>query len=112
MPSNPSELEVRVQYVADCPHWQLAEARTRAALNDLGHRGVVVVLEPVQSVDDALRLAFRGSPTVLVNGEDPFPDRDGAIGLCCRRYLTENGLEGAPSVQQLTAELADLSSAR
>ena len=100
------DVEVRVQYVADCPHRQLAEQRARAALDNIGRRDVTLIRECVRSADDAVRFAFRGSPTVLVNGHDLFPDPGGAISLSCRRYLTEQGIEGAPSVAQLTAALA------
>jgi hypothetical protein len=48
---------------------------------------------------------FRGSPTVLVNGRDPFADTDSPVGFSCRVYRTEGGLAGAPTVEQLVAVL-------
>ncbi len=103
--SEARSVDVRVLYVSDCPHWQLAEQRARAALANVGRDDVTVALECVRSDDDAVQLAFRGSPTVLVNGHDPFRDPVGAIGLSCRRYLTEQGIEGVPSVGQLAAAI-------
>lgn len=100
-----STLGVSVQYLADCPHWPLAEQRVRAALAQLGRPDIDVELECVHSADHAARLAFSGSPTVLVNGRDPFAHAGGMIGLSCRRYVTPVGLEGAPSVEQLVAVL-------
>jgi hypothetical protein len=47
----------------------------------------------------------RGSPTVLIDGEDPFADPDAPVGLACRVYPTADELAGAPSVAQLTAAL-------
>ena len=112
MTSHPRELEVRVQYVSDCPHGQLAAQRVRAAFANIGRRDIAVVLECVRNGNEAELLAFRGSPTVLVNGRDPFADPAGAVGLSCRRYPTEEGIEGAPSVGQLSHVLAVLGDAR
>lgn len=48
-----------------------------------------------------MRLGFSGSPTILVDGQDPFADQDAPIGLACRLYATEEGLQGAPTIAQL-----------
>jgi hypothetical protein len=106
------QVEVRVQYVVDCPHRHAVEERARAALANIGRRDVTVLLECVRSADEANRLEFYGSPTVLVNGRDPFADPGGAIGLSCRRYLTEDGIDGAPSIGQLTVALTAIGDAR
>jgi hypothetical protein len=51
-------------------------------------------------------VGFRGSPTVLVDGRDPFADRQAPVGLSCRVYSTPEGLAGAPTVAQLIEVLA------
>jgi len=48
---------------------------------------------------------FHGSPTVLIDGVDPFADWNAPIGVACRVYATPAGLDGAPSVEQLCAIL-------
>ncbi|MGH9150076.1 MAG: hypothetical protein ACRD0D_08965 [Acidimicrobiales bacterium] len=48
---------------------------------------------------------FRGSPTILLDGRDPFAEGEAQVGLSCRRYHTEAGVEGAPSQAQLAAVL-------
>jgi hypothetical protein len=47
---------------------------------------------------------FPGSPTILIDGVDPFA---GAMpgGPACRRYWTERGLDLAPSMEQLVEVL-------
>ncbi len=40
-------------------------------------------------------MQFRGSPTVLVDGWDPFLDPASPVGLSCRVYRTEDGVTGA-----------------
>jgi hypothetical protein len=59
----------------------------------------------VETDEQAQELSFRGSPTVLVNGHDPFADPSAPVGLACRVYPTATGLAGAPSVAELAAVL-------
>ena len=51
------------------------------------------------------RLRFRGSPTVLVEGRDPFAEESDPVGLSCRVFGTPGGLRGAPTVEQLVEVL-------
>ena len=60
----------------------------------------------VTSPEDAERLSFRGSPTVLVDGLDPFADPSAPVGLSCRVSATPEGLRGSPTVEQLVQVLA------
>ena len=49
---------------------------------------------------------MHGSPTLLVDGRDPWADAEAPVGLACRIYRTEAGAEGSPSVAQLAEVLA------
>lgn len=98
---------VTLLYFDDCPHWRLAEARVREALDHLGS-DTVPTLETVSTAEEAERRRFRGSPTILVGGRDPFASDTDPVGLSCRLYRTEAGLEYAPSVGQLERVLADV----
>ncbi len=51
--------------------------------------------------DEAERLRFRGSPTILIDGVDPFAEEEAPFGLSCRIYQTDRAMEGSPSVTQL-----------
>src|SRR5438128_970995 len=99
-------MEVRLLYFDDCPHWRLAEARLREALVDVGDEAAIVH-QVVGSPEEAERAGFRGSPTVLVNGRDPFAGPDRSVGLSCRMYRTPAGVEHAPTVEQLRDVLAN-----
>ncbi len=55
--------------------------------------------------EEAEAAQFRGSPTVLVNGRDPFLDHERPVGLSCRVYRTPDGLSGSPTVEQLVEAL-------
>lgn len=95
---------ITLRYFEGCPNWRIAEERLHAALAEAGAGDVRLVRERVETPEEAERLGFRGSPTVLVDGRDPFPG--GEVGLSCRVYRTEAGVEGAPSVEQLRRALA------
>ena len=100
-------MDVRLQYFDDCPNWRLAQARLNEALAAFGDERPAVTYELVTTPEEAERAGFRGSPTVLVNGRDPFAGPDDPIALSCRMYRVPAGLEYAPTVDQLRAALAD-----
>lgn len=88
---------VTVRYFAGCPNWSDAVALVRAVLDDSGLEDMPIELEPVETPQDAERLGFIGSPTILVDGHDPFDPGDAPVGLACRVYRTSVGLRGIPS---------------
>ena len=85
-----------IRHVADCPGIGLLKERL-AALIDVDR----VSFELVATTDDAERISFYGSPTILIDGTDPFPFAATSPGLSCRLYRTETGTEPAPSTSQL-----------
>jgi hypothetical protein len=94
-------VRLTIRYFDGCPNWQVARERLEEALRALGRDDQPVTLERVETEEDAERLAFRGSPTILIDGRDPFADRGAPVGLACRIYLSQGGYDGAPSVAQL-----------
>jgi hypothetical protein len=98
-------MQVTLRYFNGCPNWRLAEARLLEALGEPGAPAATISYERVETQEDAERLGFRGSPTLLVDGHDPFAANDAPVGLACRIYRTEHGPQGAPSVAQLRAAL-------
>lgn len=99
-------MRVQLLYLQGCPHWAEAEARLREALRETGHRTEGVELIRVTDDQQAQQLGFHGSPTILVNGIDPFPFEPGATGQACRLYRTPQGMAGVPSTSQLATALA------
>jgi hypothetical protein len=100
-------MDVRLVYFDDCPNWRLAEARLTEALADIGGDAPPVTYELVTTPEQAEAAGFRGSPTVLVNGRDPFASPDDPVGLSCRIYRNPDGVDHAPTVEQLREVLAD-----
>src|SRR5207302_10296620 len=90
-------VEITLLCVDDSPNVGLAHRAVREALARL--RLVVPVKERVVTMAaEAAATGFHGSPTILIDGKDPFDTSGDGGGLSCRLYPTPNGLEGAPSV--------------
>jgi hypothetical protein len=96
---------VAVLFVTGCPNVGVTSDRLREALARAGREDVSVEYREVATPEEVEAVQFRGSPTVLVNGRDPFADPDSPVGLSCRVYRTGTGLSGAPTVEQLWAAL-------
>lgn len=91
-------VKVTVRYFDGCPNWRILDRRLRRLAGELD---LELSYEIVDTPDAAERVGFRGSPSLLVDGQDPFADGDGPVGLACRVYDTPEGPAGAPTVAQL-----------
>jgi hypothetical protein len=100
-----ADVDVTLLYFDGCPNWQEAHSRVQQALREAGASEDALTVHRVNTDEQARQLSFRGSPTVLVNGDDPFADPSAPVGLACRVYRTAAGLVGAPSVEELAAVL-------
>jgi hypothetical protein len=98
-------MDVHLLYFDDCPNWQETDQRLHAAIALVG-LDVIPVHISVTTPEAAEQWRFRGSPTVLVDGVDPFADEVAPVGLSCRVFLTPDGLRGAPTVDQLVEALS------
>lgn len=98
-------MTVTMRYFDGCPNWHMAHDRLCAVLRDEGMADVEPVLELVETPEDAERLGFTGSPTILVDGVDPFAEEGAMVGLTCRVYRTPEGLAGSPTSDQLREAL-------
>ena len=98
-------MTVALLYLAGCPNYLVADQRFREALVAVGRAGTEVEHVLVSTDQEAEVLSFHGSPTVLVDGLDPFAAADAPVALACRLYRTETGVAGSPTVAQLVAVL-------
>lgn len=97
---------ITVVHTPGCPNVALVRQRVADALARLTGADPEVVVEEIADPDKAVRRDFHGSPTLLVDGIDPFADAGSPAAFACRTYRTEAGIEGAPSVDQIAAVLA------
>jgi hypothetical protein len=99
-------VKIVLLYSPDCPNWQEAGRRLRAAMDRLGLHGTDIDFVVVTSDADAVATGFAGSPTFIVDGVDLFDTASVAAGLTCRVYRTEAGaLAGIPDVTDLATAL-------
>ena len=92
-------MEIILQYFNGCPNWEVLDQRLAEVVND--RSDVRVIRQLVETPEDAVRLGFHGSPTLLVDGIDPFADERTHDGLACRMFRTPAGIAGSPTVEQL-----------
>lgn len=93
-------MQLTVLAVPDCPNAPVLDHRFTAVLE--GRADVSVAHEVISDESEAARWGMHGSPTLLINGTDPFAEPGQPPSLSCRLYREEHGqLSGAPSVGQL-----------
>lgn len=95
-------MNVELWYFNGCPHWQVVDQRLQALAVE---RGFEITHRLVSTPEDAQAAGFLGSPTIHVDGRDPFARGDEPFGLSCRVYQTPDGTAGAPSLEQLRSAL-------
>jgi hypothetical protein len=93
-------MKIELLYFDDCPNWQVADARLRGVA-DL--HGLTVEHRLMTTPEEAEAAGFRGSPTILLDGRDPFAQGDEPFGLACRVYQTPEGSAGSPTLEQIEA---------
>jgi hypothetical protein len=97
-------MKLEVLHVPDCPN-------LAPMLDRLGQAtDLPVSTRVIDSDADAARFGMAGSPTLLINGVDPFSSgSNGGDCVCtasCRLYRDETGeIVPAPSVEQLHAAI-------
>jgi hypothetical protein len=97
-------MQITLQYFDGCPNWK----ETQAHLESLKDEGadLDVVRQLIETPEAAEAAGFRGSPTVVIEGVDPFSDPDAPVGLSCRVYRTDTGYAGSPTLEQLREAIA------
>ena len=83
-----------------CPNAPVLSDRLAAVL--AGRTGVSVSREVICDGSEAARRCMHGSPTLLIDGVDPFAEPGQQPSMSCRLYRTDDGqASGAPSVGRL-----------
>ena len=66
-------MTITILYFDGCPNWELARERVTEAARLAGARDDIE-LRRVESPEEADQIGFAGSPTILIDGADPFPN--------------------------------------
>ena len=97
-------MKIQFLYFDDCPSYQTAFALLQEALNAVGRSDVIETIE-IKTDADVERWQFIGSPTIRIDGIDPFDQGTSNYGLECRVYPTPKGLIGWPTREMLIEAL-------
>ena len=97
-------IDITLQYIDDCPNWEKTVAHLQTLLDE-GLDGRLL-LQRIDTLGAANEAGFCGSPTVLIDGVDPFPQPRRGVGLACRVYVADTGAVGSPTLNQLRAAFA------
>jgi hypothetical protein len=93
-------MDLTVLAVPGCPNVMLLEERLAQMIE--GRRDVTVSRQVITDEDAAASWGMHGSPTLLVDGIDPFAEPEPQTSVSCRLYRDGSGrADGAPSVSHL-----------
>jgi len=98
-------MDVAVLHIDDCPNWVEASSRLATALRNVGMPDTEVSFVMLRTFEDASRVPFAGSPTIVVDGDDLFPSSGRTTDLACRVYFSEGHVAGLPSLEDIEIAL-------
>jgi hypothetical protein len=97
-------VKLEILSVPDCPN--VARLQPRLAVVLAGREDVTVTTDIINTFEQAVARGMNGSPTLLLDGVDPFAEHGQTPSVSCRLYRDVTGHPtGAPSVTQLRAAL-------
>ncbi|MBS2964614.1 hypothetical protein KGA66_16275 [Actinocrinis puniceicyclus] len=100
-------MRIELLLVPDCPNGGKAAGRLRLALDEVGLSDATFTTRVIATQAEAQAAGFGGSPTILIDGRDPFAPPGAVPALACRLYRTEHGTDTAPDLAQLRRALRD-----
>lgn len=93
-----------ILHVPDCPNTAVLESRLASLV--AGRPDIHITRKVITTEDQAREQGMAGSPTLLLDGSDPFARPGQQPSLSCRLYRDDDGRPGpAPSARQLLTAL-------
>jgi hypothetical protein len=89
--------------VPDCPNASVLVERLRDRIDDRTDHLLVIT---VDDDEQATRWGMTGSPTLLIDGVDPFASLGGTPSIACRLYREDATVAGVPPESALDAALS------
>lgn len=98
-------MKLKVLHVSDCPNAAALIDRLDRVV--AGRTDVAIEQQVIHDEAEAAACGMTGSPTLLLDGLDPFAAAGRRPSLSCRLYVDETGTRsGVPSLGQLRFALA------
>ena len=99
-------VDIELLVVPDCPNESRALLALESAFERVGLREQSVRVTVITSQDEAQERGFIGSPTILIDGVDPFGVPGQSPAVACRVYATPAGMSGVPPLGDVVTALA------
>jgi hypothetical protein len=100
------DVDLELLVVPACRNAPAAREMLRAALVAAGRPDTGIRVSVIESQREAEERGFVDSPTILINGVDPFAEPGRPPALACRRYPGAAGPSALPFAEELTKALA------
>jgi hypothetical protein len=100
-----SGMDVELLVVPDCSNESGAMSVLHLALEKVGLTAQHVLRTVIVSQEQAQERGFVGSPTILIDGVDPFGVAGQSPAFACRVYVTPAGLSGVPPLGDVISAL-------
>jgi hypothetical protein len=97
-------MKIELLYFDDCPAYRTSRQLLSEVLAE-EHLSAKIEMIEIKNDADARRWKFAGSPTIRLDGVDPFPQAGTNYGLACRVYVTPAGYRGWPTKAMLKSAL-------
>ncbi len=92
---------IRFLYTEECQSHDEALRRLRQVLDDEGIKAEIELVR-VETFEEAKKLRYSGSPTILINGKDIDPLENCEYAPACRAYRLEDGrISPLPSISMI-----------
>ena len=75
---------ITVLQIEDCQNAESLIAELQVLIRD--RSDVILETIVIHTEEEGRQLGFHGSPTILIDGKDPFLAPEAPVGLSCRRY--------------------------
>ena len=100
-------MKIQLLHFDGCPSWETALNNLKTACALEGLTWIIELIE-VRDDDDAAAQRFLGSPSIVVGGQDLWPETRKAYYMSCRMYPMPEGLRGWPITEMLRERLRAL----
>lgn len=97
-------MHIELLTIPGCPHSRSARELFANALELEGIDPATLTVTEITTDADATAVSFRGSPSFIIDGTDPFPS-NAAPALTCRVYPSRRGFVGQPDLEPLRAAI-------
>lgn len=100
-------MKIDVLHIDECPNWQQLGTVIEDLLSELGAADVHPRFILISTPKEAAAVPFAGSPTILIDGVDAYPEAVPTTALACRVYREGQRMVGLPSRESLRRVLED-----